>query len=34
MSLTITPISSALGAQIDGVDLTQPLSLEHRDAIE
>lgn len=34
MSLTITPISAALGAQIDGVDLTQPLSLEHRDAIE
>ena len=34
MSLTITPISSALGAQIEGVDLTQPLSLEHRDAIE
>ena len=34
MSLTITPINSALGAQIDGVDLTQPLSLEQRDAIE
>ncbi|HCN64815.1 MAG TPA: taurine dioxygenase [Pseudomonas sp.] len=34
MSLTVTPISSALGAQIDGVDLTQPLSLEQRDAIE
>ncbi|WP_019410788.1 taurine dioxygenase [Pseudomonas psychrophila] len=34
MSLTITPISAALGAQIDGVDLTQPLSLEYRDAIE
>ena len=34
MSLTITPISSALGAQIDGVDLTLPLSLEHRNAIE
>ena len=34
MSLTITPISSALGAEIDGVDLTQPLSLEQRDAIE
>ena len=34
MSLTVTPISSALGAEIDGVDLTQPLSLEQRDAIE
>ncbi|MQT71858.1 taurine dioxygenase, partial [Pseudomonas sp. FSL R10-0071] len=34
MSLTITPISSALGAEIDGVDLTRPLSLEQRDAIE
>ena len=34
MSLTITPLSAALGAQIDGVDLTLPLSLEHRDAIE
>lgn len=34
MSLTVTPISSALGAQIDGVDLTRPLSLEQRDAIE
>ena len=34
MSLTITPLSSALGAQIEGVDLTQPLSLEQRDAIE
>ncbi|MFP3516268.1 taurine dioxygenase [Pseudomonas sp. SIMBA_077] len=34
MSLTLTPISSALGAQIEGVDLTQPLSLEQRDAIE
>ncbi len=34
MSLTITPISSALGAQIDGVDLTLPLNLEHRNAIE
>ena len=34
MSLTVTPISSALGAQIDGVDLTQPLSVEQRDAIE
>ena len=34
MSLTVTPISSALGAEIDGVDLTRPLSLEQRDAIE
>lgn len=34
MSLTLTPLSSALGAQIEGVDLTQPLSLEQRDAIE
>jgi len=34
MSLTITPISSALGAQISGVDITQPLSVEQRDAIE
>lgn len=34
MSLTLTPISFALGAQIEGVDLTQPLSLEQRDAIE
>ncbi|MCB1653909.1 MAG: taurine dioxygenase [Pseudomonadales bacterium] len=34
MSLTITPISSALGAQIDGVDLTRPLSPLQRDAIE
>ena len=34
MSLTLTPLSSALGAQIEGVELTQPLSLEQRDAIE
>ena len=34
MSLTITPISAALGAQIDGIDLTQPLNAEQRDAIE
>lgn len=34
MSLTITPLSSALGAQIDGVDLTQPLNDEQRTAIE
>lgn len=34
MSLTITPLSSALGAQIDGVDLTQPLNDQQRTAIE
>ena len=34
MSLTLTPLSSALGAQIEGVDLTQPLSIEQREAIE
>ncbi|NMY35740.1 MULTISPECIES: taurine dioxygenase [Pseudomonas] len=34
MSLTLTPISTALGAQIEGVDLTQPLSVEQREAIE
>ena len=34
MSLTITPLSSALGAQISGVDLSQPLNVEQRDAIE
>ncbi|MGC5703972.1 taurine dioxygenase [Pseudomonas sp. NFXW11] len=34
MSLTITPLSSALGAQISGVDISQPLSVELRDAIE
>ena len=34
MSLTITPLSSALGAQIRGVDISQPLSAEQRDAIE
>ncbi|AZC60802.1 taurine dioxygenase [Pseudomonas chlororaphis] len=34
MSLTITPLSSALGAQISGVDLSQPLASEQRDAIE
>ena len=27
-SLTITPISLALGAQISGVDVSQPLNLE------
>jgi taurine dioxygenase len=34
MSLTITPLSSALGAQIRGVDISQPLNAEQRDAIE
>ena len=34
MSLIITPLSAALGAQIDGVDLTRPLSPQQRDAIE
>jgi taurine dioxygenase len=34
MSLTITPLSSALGAQIEGVDLSQPLHAEHYAAIE
>lgn len=34
MSLTITPLSPALGAQIHGVDLSGELSAEHRDAIE
>jgi len=33
-SLTVTPLSTALGAQISGVDITRPLSTEHRDAIE
>jgi len=34
MSLRITPLSSALGAQISGVDISQTLSIEDRDAIE
>lgn len=34
MSLTITPISSALGAHIDGVDLSRPLHAEQYAAIE
>lgn len=34
MSLSITPLSPALGAQISGVDLSAELSPEHRDAIE
>ena len=33
-NLTIVPLSSALGAQISGVDISQPLNLEQRDAIE
>jgi taurine dioxygenase len=33
-NLTITPLSTALGAQISGVDISQPLNLEQRDAIE
>ncbi|WP_338521594.1 taurine dioxygenase [Pseudomonas batumici] len=34
MSLTLTPLSAALGAQIDGVALNRPLSVEHRDTIQ
>jgi taurine dioxygenase len=34
MSIQITQLSPALGAQIDGIDLSQPLSTEHKDAIE
>lgn len=34
MSLTITPISPAIGAVISGVDIAQPLTAAHRDAIE
>ncbi|MDD0976722.1 taurine dioxygenase [Pseudomonas fontis] len=34
MSLTITPLSPALGAQISGVDLSREISQEARDAIE
>jgi len=34
MSLNITPLSTALGALISGVDLSRELSGEHRDAIE
>ncbi|RON05250.1 taurine dioxygenase [Pseudomonas brassicacearum] len=33
-SLTITPLSTALGAQISGVDISQPLNVKQRDAIE
>ncbi|MGF0241596.1 taurine dioxygenase [Rhodococcus sp. IEGM1300] len=32
--LTIVPLSYALGAQVSGVDISQPLSVELRDAIE
>ena len=32
--LNIVPLSSALGAQISGVDISQPLTPEQRDAIE
>lgn len=31
---TITPLSTALGAQIDGIDISQPLSLADRDTVE
>ena len=34
MSLTITPLSSALGAQISGIDLSREISTEQRDAVE
>ncbi|NER61678.1 taurine dioxygenase [Pseudomonas sp. MAFF212428] len=34
MSLTITPLSPALGAQISGIDLSREISREQRDAIE
>ncbi|WXL24233.1 taurine dioxygenase [Ectopseudomonas mendocina] len=34
MSIQITQLSPALGAQIDGIDLSQPLSAEQKDAIE
>ncbi|HDS1707374.1 taurine dioxygenase [Pseudomonas alloputida] len=34
MSLTITPLSPALGAQISGVDISRDISAEERDAIE
>lgn len=34
MTLHITPLSAALGAQISGVDITQELSAGQRDAIE
>ncbi|WP_434573059.1 taurine dioxygenase [Pseudomonas sp. Z3-6] len=31
---TITPLSTALGAQIDGIDISQPLSLADRDTVK
>ncbi|WP_434579457.1 TauD/TfdA family dioxygenase [Pseudomonas sp. Z5-35] len=31
---TITPLSIALGAQISGIDISQPLSQEQRDTVE
>lgn len=34
MSLTITPLSPALGAQISGIDLSVEINAEQRDAIE
>ncbi|WP_433885627.1 taurine dioxygenase [Pseudomonas vranovensis] len=34
MSLTITPLSPALGAQISGIDLSREINKEQRDAIE
>jgi taurine dioxygenase len=34
MTLLITPLSAALGAQISGVDMSQELPAEQRDAIE
>ena len=34
MSLTIIPLSASLGAQIDGITLNRPLSVEHHDAIQ
>lgn len=33
-NVTVSPLSTALGAQISGVDITRPLSPEQRDAIE
>ncbi|AIZ34650.1 taurine dioxygenase [Pseudomonas parafulva] len=34
MSLTLTPLSPALGAQIDGIDLSRALPPEQRDTLE
>lgn len=33
MTIVVTPLSDALGAQISGVDLSQPLTREHADTI-